>query len=140
MKNVLKVMMVMLSVVMLAGCNGGPSKSVAVAELTKEMKNLESIFKVQNITVTDMKPVEGTKDQYIVNYEYTVSFTTDFADIEKEANAISVFSNEFFEARASVESMKDRYGKFKKGDVKTVKGNSLFEKWEKGGWKLSGGN
>lgn len=118
----------------LYGCSSSPSSS----EIESQIKNYfkSELFDVVSVKINDKRAVKDNKSAYEVNYDCNVKFKMNYADLQKEFSSRSPLSAGYLERAMELKNIRKTLGEFKSGEDKKITRTSVFEKWDKGGWKL----
>ena len=129
----LTVVTIMMAMMTALGCSGGPSTTEMESQIKESEKS--PIGDVAAVHVTDKREVKEVKGAYEAKYEYELKFTKNFADLKKEVSHMNPMSGDFITASMMLGDFRNKYGEFKTGETKKLKGSCGFEKWDKG-WKI----
>lgn len=137
MKRIRSVVLILITLITsfaLYGCSSSPSNSDIETQVKNHFKS--ELYDVVSVKVNDKRTVKDNKSAYEVNYESELKFKTSYSDLQKEFSSSSPLSPGYLENAFKLKSIRDTFGQFKTGEVKKITRTSVFEKWDKGGWKL----
>lgn len=133
-RSVVLILITLISSIALYGCSSSPSNSDIETQVKDHFKS--ELFDIVSVKIIDKRAVKDNKSAYEVNYECELKFKTSYSDLRKEHSSRSPLSPGYLEEAFSLKSIRDTFGEFKAGEVKKIPRTSVFEKWDKGGWKL----
>ena len=118
----------------LYGCSSSPSNSDIEGQLKNHFKS--ELFDVVSVKINDKRAVKDNKSAYEVNYDCNVKFKMNYSDLQKEFSSRSPLSAGYLERAMELKNIRNVLGEFKSGEEKKITRSAVFEKWDKGGWKL----
>lgn len=127
-------LMTLITSFALYGCSSSPNNSDIEGQLKEHFK--AELFDIVSVKINDKRAVKDNKSAYEVNYDINVKFKMNYSDLQKEFSSRSPLSAGYLERAMELKSIRDTLGQFKAGEDKKITRTSVFEKWDKGGWKL----